>query len=132
MQSIRNATFLNNRGPNRGPAWSPDGKKIAFTRWTGRAWNVHLMDADGGNLTSLTDSPFYDADLNWARDSLVKQISDGLKYVAISEGAEFLDLRDSLQGREVCATASRQATSPTCSRTRASPAERPEMFRKGY
>jgi hypothetical protein len=54
--------------------------------------------------------PFYDADLNWARDSLVKQISDGLKYVAISEGAEFLDLHDSLQGREVCATASRQAT----------------------
>jgi len=54
--------------------------------------------------------PFYDADLNWARDSLVKQISDGLRFVAASDKAEFLDLRDSLQGREVCATASRQAT----------------------
>jgi hypothetical protein len=54
--------------------------------------------------------PFYDADLNWARNSLVNQISDGLRFVATSERVEFLDLRDSLQGREVCATASRQAT----------------------
>jgi hypothetical protein len=54
--------------------------------------------------------PFYDADLNWARDSLVKQIADGLRFVAASKGVEFLDLRNSLQGHEACATASRQAT----------------------
>jgi hypothetical protein len=54
--------------------------------------------------------PFYDADLNWARDSLVNQIADGLHFVAASRGAEFLDLRNSLQGHEVCASASRQAT----------------------
>jgi len=54
--------------------------------------------------------PFYDADLDWARSSLVSQISDGLSYVAGVKGVEFLDLRNSLQGREVCATASRQAT----------------------
>ena len=30
--------------------------------------------------------------------------------MAAQRGAEFLDLRDALQGREVCATASRQAT----------------------
>jgi len=54
--------------------------------------------------------PFYDADLNWARDSLVDQIADGLRSVAAQRGVEFLDLRDALQGREPCATASRQAT----------------------
>ena len=43
-------------GPNRGPAWSPDGKQIAITRWTGAAYNVFVMDADGGNLTNLTNS----------------------------------------------------------------------------
>jgi hypothetical protein len=54
--------------------------------------------------------PFYDADLTWARDSLVDQIADMLRGVAADRGVELLDLRDSLQGREACATASRQAT----------------------
>jgi GDSL-like Lipase/Acylhydrolase family len=54
--------------------------------------------------------PFYDADLNWARNSLVNQISRGLMFVAASKHVEFLDLRDSLQGHEVCATAAKQAT----------------------
>jgi hypothetical protein len=54
--------------------------------------------------------PFYDADLNWARDSLVNQIADGLAYVTAYKGVEFLDLRNQLQGREVCSTATRQPT----------------------
>lgn len=49
--------------------------------------------------------PFWNRDLDWARDSLVNQISDNLKAVAASRGAQFLDLRDMLQGREVCSTA---------------------------
>lgn len=47
--------------------------------------------------------PFWNADSDWARDSLVGQISDNLRSVAASKGAQFLDLRDQLQGREVCA-----------------------------
>jgi hypothetical protein len=74
-----------------------------------RAAEARYTEADPQRSTT-GGCPFYDADLNWARDSLVKQLSDGLRFVAVSEGAEFLDLRDSLQGREVCATASRQAT----------------------
>jgi hypothetical protein len=74
-----------------------------------RAAEARYTEADAQRSTT-GGCPFYDADLNWARDSLVKQLSDGLRFVAVSEGAEFLDLRDSLQGREVCATASRQAT----------------------
>ena len=54
--------------------------------------------------------PFYDADLDWARDSLVNQITNGLLYTAAYKGVEFLDLHNQLQGHEVCATASRQAT----------------------
>jgi hypothetical protein len=64
----------------------------------------------GTDRGSVGGCPFYDADLNWARDSLVNQIANGLRYVAAQRGVEFLELRDSLQGREVCATASRQAT----------------------
>lgn len=47
--------------------------------------------------------PFWNADSDWARDSLVDQIADNLRTVAGSRGAQFLDLRDQLQGREVCA-----------------------------
>lgn len=42
-----------------GPAWSPDGSKIAFY---GRAnyrsnGDIYIMDADGSNIINLTDSP---------------------------------------------------------------------------
>ena len=55
--------------------------------------------------------PFWNVDSDWARDSLVPQISNRLAAVAASRGVQFLDLRDVLQGREVCSTATRQATS---------------------
>ena len=54
--------------------------------------------------------PFWDADSDWARDRLVPQLSDSLAAVAASRHVQFLDLRDLLQGREVCSTATRQAT----------------------
>ncbi|WP_329494027.1 GDSL-type esterase/lipase family protein [Kitasatospora herbaricolor] len=54
--------------------------------------------------------PFWDGDADWARDSLVPQISDALAAVAAAKGVQFMDLRDMLQGREVCARAARQAT----------------------
>jgi hypothetical protein len=54
--------------------------------------------------------PFYDDDLNWARNSLVKQIADGVLFVGVSQGVEVLDLRDELQGHEVCANGVSQAS----------------------
>ncbi|MET9606604.1 GDSL-type esterase/lipase family protein [Streptomyces sp. NPDC006512] len=55
--------------------------------------------------------PFWNRDSDWARDSLVPQISNRLKAVAAAKGAQFLDLRDMMQGREVCAKASKQVSS---------------------
>ena len=47
---------------NRGPAWSPDGTRIAFAsnRWMegsglGPAYEIYLMNADGSDITQLTD-----------------------------------------------------------------------------
>ncbi|MFD7032296.1 hypothetical protein ACFWAR_30130 [Streptomyces sp. NPDC059917] len=54
--------------------------------------------------------PFWNKDSDWARDSLVPQIAGRLKAVAAAKGAQFLDLRDMMQGREVCAKASKQVT----------------------
>ena len=64
--------------------------------------------------------PVYDSDADWARDTVVGQISDGLAAVAADRGVQFLDLRDLFQGREICSTSTRLATpmqgpSPTTS-----------------
>ncbi|MFI9003985.1 GDSL-type esterase/lipase family protein [Streptomyces sp. NPDC053541] len=65
----------------------------------------------GWSRTNTGGCPFWDLDSNWARDSLVPQIANRLKGVATAKGAQFLDLRDMLQGREVCAKASKQVSS---------------------
>ncbi len=36
------------------PAWSPDGRKIAFTSDRDGTVNVYVMDADGDNVKQLT------------------------------------------------------------------------------
>lgn len=55
--------------------------------------------------------PFWNRDSDWARDSLVPQIANRIKGVAAAKGVQFMDLRDMLQGREVCAKASKQVSS---------------------
>ncbi|MEV4427933.1 GDSL-type esterase/lipase family protein [Streptomyces sp. R-07] len=65
----------------------------------------------GWARTNTGGCPFWNGDSDWARDSLVPQIADRLKGVATAKGVQFLDLRDALQGREVCAKASKQVTS---------------------
>ena len=53
------------------PAWSPDGKTIAFSSdrihdgWLAEIW---LIDADGSNLRQVTDSPGW---ATWVRRSLL-------------------------------------------------------------
>ncbi|MFD5328540.1 GDSL-type esterase/lipase family protein [Streptomyces sp. NPDC127092] len=65
----------------------------------------------GWSRTNTGGCPFWNLDSDWARDSLVPQIANRLKAVAAAKGAQFLDLRDMLQGREVCAKASKQVSS---------------------
>ncbi|MEU3608826.1 GDSL-type esterase/lipase family protein [Streptomyces sp. NPDC035033] len=64
----------------------------------------------GWARTNTGGCPFWNKDSDWARDSLVPQLANRLRQVAVAKGAQFLDLRDALQGREVCARASRQVT----------------------
>ncbi|MEV0535158.1 GDSL-type esterase/lipase family protein [Kitasatospora sp. NPDC050463] len=65
----------------------------------------------GWSRSDTGGCPFWNGDADWARDSLVPQISRALAGVAASKGVQFLDLADMLQGREVCSKATRQASS---------------------
>ncbi|MER6298547.1 GDSL-type esterase/lipase family protein [Kitasatospora sp. NPDC001539] len=64
----------------------------------------------GWSRSDTGGCPFWDGDADWARDSMVPQISGALAGVAATKGVQFLDLSDMLQGREVCSTATRQPT----------------------
>jgi Tol biopolymer transport system component len=52
------------------PAWSPDGRRIAFasTRFQSNNIDIYVMDADGSNVIRLTDHPANDQDPDWAAD----------------------------------------------------------------
>jgi len=56
-------------GNNWAPAWSPDGRRIAFT--TDRDGNneIYVMDADGSQLVNLTNNPADDRMPTWSPDS---------------------------------------------------------------
>lgn len=63
-----------------------------------------------GGRIGIGGCPVGDADSDWARDSLVPQISDNLAAVAADRGVDFLDLSDAFAGREVCARTAAQST----------------------
>jgi hypothetical protein len=56
--------------------------------------------------------PFWNVDATWARDTFVPRLSAELAAVAAGHGAEFLDLQDALDGREVCAETTAQSDGP--------------------
>jgi dipeptidyl aminopeptidase/acylaminoacyl peptidase len=48
---------ITNDGRDIGAVWSPDGQRLAFTRRQHDHWEVYVVDADGRNLSRLTDTP---------------------------------------------------------------------------
>jgi hypothetical protein len=53
------------QGGNGGPAWSPDGQRIAFTSYRDGNSEIYVMNADGSNQTRLTNNPAQDLDPAW-------------------------------------------------------------------
>jgi Tol biopolymer transport system component len=53
------------------PAWSPDGKRIAYMARVGSgSWKVNLISADGGQPEELTPGPEDQANPTWSPDGL--------------------------------------------------------------
>jgi dipeptidyl aminopeptidase/acylaminoacyl peptidase len=56
-------------GKNSDPAWSPDGKRIAFvSKRDGAGAQVYLIAVDGGEAVRLTNMPMSPSGLKWAAD----------------------------------------------------------------
>ncbi|MEO6056692.1 MAG: LpqB family beta-propeller domain-containing protein [Gemmatimonadales bacterium] len=50
--------LTNDPSGDEGPAWSPDGRSIAFTSHRTGRWQVYVMNADGSGQTQLTSGSF--------------------------------------------------------------------------
>lgn len=50
------------------PRWSPDGRRIAFSSSRSHNFDVYVMDADGRNVTRVTDHPANDNEVFWMPD----------------------------------------------------------------
>lgn len=74
-----------------------------------RGSEIRVPEINHNARTNVDGCPVYNSDATWARDSVVSQISNGLKAVAASRGVQFLDLRNLLQGREMCSVSTRLA-----------------------
>jgi hypothetical protein len=61
--------------------------------------DVRYSGADKWNLGGC---PFYDSDFDWAKNVATPSIVNGMKTVAAEKGVQFLDVRDALNGHEVC------------------------------
>jgi dipeptidyl aminopeptidase/acylaminoacyl peptidase len=63
-----------NAEEERGPAWSPDGTRIAFSCRRGPllrglpSFEICVMDADGSNLVQLTSNNVQDLTVTWSPD----------------------------------------------------------------
>jgi len=64
VRNLTNATSFDDDGA----AWSPDGTRIAFTRYVGAAGEIYVMNADGSGLVNLTNDPSSDSEPTWSPD----------------------------------------------------------------
>ncbi len=52
----------------RQPAWSPDGKRIAFQGYADGVWHIYVMNADGTGVRPVTSGAFDHREPSWSRD----------------------------------------------------------------
>jgi TolB protein len=67
--AIRQLTSARNHHDQH-PKWSPDGTRLSFisTRQGGSQFDLYVMDANGANVTRVTDHPANDYDPMWMPD----------------------------------------------------------------
>ena len=85
------------------PAWSPDGEWIAFTARDAKRTNIHVMRADGSQITAVTDT-------GTCRAPAWSPAGDQLAYITTSDNAFDIAVIAITLGDAVFASPPRQVT----------------------
>lgn len=72
--------------------------------------NIRYPESSWDRLT-VGGCPFYNVDADWAKNTATPTIVNNMRTVAAEKGVRFLDVRDSLNGHEVCHRSSSLVTS---------------------
>lgn len=72
--------------------WLPDGKKISFTAYRDKNWDIYVMNSDGSGLTQLTKDPANDSYASWSPDGKKMAFGSNMSgkfqiYLANSDGS---------------------------------------------
>jgi Tol biopolymer transport system component len=73
---------------DEGPAWSPDGRQIAFYSSRNDATDIYRMDADGSNVTRLTQGSAYVWRPRWSPEG------NRIAYNVYADGMNFIHVMD--------------------------------------
>ena len=60
--------LTDNSAEDDSPAWSPDGRQLAFTSYRDGDWEIYVMNADGSDVRRLTDNSAWDDSPAWSPD----------------------------------------------------------------
>jgi hypothetical protein len=76
-------------GSDLAPAWSRDGRRIAFQSNRDGNWEIYVMDADGSNVRRLTDDEGQDGEPSWSPDGRrLVFVHDGRLYEMDASGRD--------------------------------------------
>ena len=105
--NLRRVTFK--FGPETSPAWSPNGRLIAFKRMHNmQDVEIYVMNADGGNQRNLTNHPALDSSPSWSPDGRIGFTSsrDGAWniYVMDADGSKVTPLTHHKRGEGFAAS----------------------------
>jgi Tol biopolymer transport system component len=81
-------------GADLAPAWSPDGRRVAFQSSRDGNWEIYVANADGSNVRRLTDDDARDGEPSWSPDgNRIAFVRDGRLYEmqATGQGAHGLE-----------------------------------------
>ena len=89
--------ITHNSAKDLSPAWSPDGRRIAFESNRDGGWEIYVMNADGSDVVQLTNNRGWDGGPAWSPDGrriafVSDRDGDREIYVMNADGSNIVQL----------------------------------------